>query len=196
VTPARDAQQDDPDVLLVARVGEGDADAYRELLAQHAPRLRQNAFRLLRDGAEADDVMQETWLRVWLKAREYRGEARVTSWLHRMVHNLAVDRLRARGRWDDASDEEPEAPISTRQPALLDAKREVESLQQALAGLPERQAAALTLVHLHGLSAAEAQAILGVSEDALESLLARGRRRLKAALSSSLATKEQSDDAS
>lgn len=197
MAPRREREQDDPEALLVSRVGEGDAAAYRELLNRHAPRLRAYALRLLHNPNEADDVLQETWLRVWLHARDYEPSARVTTWLHRIAHNLAVDRLRARGRWGNADDEaEPDVPPSARQPALLEAKRDAEALRQALAELPERQAAALTLVHLNGLTPAEAQAILGVGSEALESLLARGRRRLKTLLSSAHAAKETPHDAS
>ncbi len=196
MAPQRQNEQNDPDVLLVARIGEGDSAAYRELLTRHAPRLHQYALRLLRNASEAEDVVQETWLRVWLRARDYEPSARVTTWLHRIAHNLAVDRLRTRGRWDDGSEAELDAPPSHRPTALLEAKRDAQALQRALGELPERQAAALTLVHLNGLAPAEAREILGVSSEALESLLARGRRRLKALLSSSIAGKENPDDAS
>jgi RNA polymerase sigma-70 factor (ECF subfamily) len=69
--------------------------------------------------------------------------------------------------------------VSAPQPVLLDEARRARALEVALATLPERQAAALTLVHLHGLSGAEASEVLGVGAEALESLLARGRRALK-----------------
>lgn len=162
---------------LVLRVGEGDVAAYRELVRRHAPKLLRFAERLLRDASEAEDVVQETFLRLWQRAGEYSPAARVTTWLHRIAHNLAVDRLRVRGR-SVALDEE-ELPVSAPQPALLDEARRARSLDAALESLPERQAAAITLVHLHGLTGAEACEVLGVGAEALESLLARGRRALK-----------------
>ncbi len=113
-------QEQTSSALLVARVGEGDQTAYRLLLARYGSRLYQYALRLTRSSAEAEDVVQETWLRVWLRAGEYQPTARVTTWLHRIAHNLAVDRLRARGRWNELDDEEP-APASTGQPQLLEA---------------------------------------------------------------------------
>ena len=167
----------DDDVELVLRVGEGDVSAYRELVSRHAPKLLGFSARLLRDPTEAEDIVQETFLRLWQRAGEYSPAARVTTWLHRIAHNLAVDRLRARKR-STAFDEE-ELPVSAPQPVLLDEARRARSLEQALATLPERQAAALTLVHLHGLSGAEASEVLGIGVEALESLLARGRRALK-----------------
>lgn len=168
----------DDDVGLVLRVGEGDAAAYRVLVERYAARLVRFAERLLREPAEAEDVVQEAFLRLWQRANEYSPDARVTTWLHRIVHNLAVDRLRVRGRSQPLEDEE-EVPVSAQQPILIDRARRARALDEALATLPERQAAALTLVHLHGLTAVEAREVLGVGAEALESLLARGRRTLK-----------------
>jgi RNA polymerase sigma-70 factor (ECF subfamily) len=169
--------ESDDDAELVLRVGEGDVVAYRELVRRHAPKLQRFAERLLRDPSEAEDVVQETFLRLWQRAREYSPSARVTTWLHRIAHNLAVDRLRGRGR--AAPFEEEELPVSAPQPVLIDEARRARALEQALAALPERQAAALVLVHLHGLTGAEACEVLGIGPEALESLLARGRRALK-----------------
>ena len=176
------AAPSDEDALLVLRVGEGDVAAYRELVTRYAAKLSRFAERLLRDRAEAEDVVQETFLRLWQHARDYSPSARVTTWLHRITHNLAVDRLRVRGRTRPLPDEEA-MPQSARQPTLLDEKRRVVALEAALAELPERQATAIVLVHLHGLSGAEAAEVLEVGPEAVESLLARGRRALKSALS-------------
>jgi RNA polymerase sigma-70 factor (ECF subfamily) len=172
----------DEDALLVLRVGEGDVAAYRELVRRYAVKLSRFAERLLRDATEAEDVVQETFLKLWQRAHEYQPKARVTTWLHRITHNLAVDRLRARGRTQPLP-EEDEMPTSARQPALLDEKRRVVALEAALRSLPERQASAIVLVHLHGLTGAEAAEVLGVGLEAVESLLARGRRALKSELS-------------
>ena len=138
----------DDDALLVLRVGEGDVAAYRELVKRYAAKLSRFAERLLRDGTEAEDVVQETFLRLWQRAGEYQPKARVTTWLHRITHNLAVDRLRARGRTLPLPEEE-EMPVSARQSTLLDEKRRVVALEAALAALPERQATAIVLVHNH-----------------------------------------------
>ena len=181
--PVPERERSDDDATLVVRVSEGDVAAYRELVRRHAAKLTHYARRLLRDETEAEDVVQETCLRLWQRAQDYSPQARVTTWLHRIVHNLAVDRLRARGRWQAPSDDEDDVEaISAPQTRELETKRRVETLETAWAELPERQAAALALVHLDGLSGSEAASVLGVSEDALESLLARGRRALKAQL--------------
>lgn len=168
-------------------MGEGDRGAYQELLKRYASRLHHFALRLTRNTAEAEDVVQETFMRLWVHASEFDPKARATTWLHRIAHNLAVDRLRARGRLAELDEDEAE-PVSgsSSQAVLVDAKRGAEELHRALDALPERQASAIMLVHLHGLSGKEAAEVLGVGEEALESLLARGRRALKARLGAAL----------
>jgi RNA polymerase sigma-70 factor (ECF subfamily) len=166
------------DPVLMVRVGEGDAGAYRELVQRHGTRLQHYARRLLGDGDEAEDVVQETFLRLWQRPSAYSPEARLTTWLHRIAHNLAVDRLRARGRWQ-ALDDEEQVPISASQLRHIAEQERKQSLDAALGRLPERQRAALVLVHLHELSGKEAAAVLDIGEEALESLLSRGRRALR-----------------
>ncbi len=185
-TPQGDPAADDAE--LVGRVKTGDRSAYRELLRRHGPGIHRYAERLVRDPAEAEDVVQETFLRLWLRAKDYDPVARVTTWLFRITHNLAIDRLRKRGRsaFTEDPDMEP-GPISVNPPALLEGKQRAEALTAALDRLPSRQASALSLVHLHGMSGAEAAAVLEVSEEALESLLSRGRRALKAQLAGAFA---------
>jgi RNA polymerase sigma-70 factor (ECF subfamily) len=175
---------------LVVQVAEGDPVAYRELVRRHATPLRHFSLRLLKSATEAEDVVQETFLRLWQRASDYRPQAaRAKTWLYRIAHNLCVDRLRARKPLADLdSDELP--PVSAPQGALLDEKRRAERLEKALGGLPERQAAAVTLVHFEGLSGAEAAQVLDVSEGALESLLSRARRALKAAVLSQSVERE------
>lgn len=172
------------DAALVLRVGEGDEPAYQELVRRYAAPLYNFAFRLTRSQAEAEDIVQETFMRLWLHAADYDSSGSPGAWLYRIARNLGIDRLRSRGRFTELDAElEVAAPASSTQAgALLDAKRGAEGLHRALADLPERQASALTLVHLHGLSGAEASHVLGVSIEALESLLSRGRRALKGLL--------------
>ena len=163
-------------------MGEGDRGAYQELLQRYASRLHQFALRLTRSPAEAEDIVQDTFMRLWVHAADYDPKARPTTWLHRIAHNLAVDRLRARGRLTELDDEAEPAAGPSSQASLVDAKRRTEGLYRALDALPERQATAIGLVHLQGLSGKEAAEVMGLGEEALESLLARGRRALKARL--------------
>jgi len=173
-------EQPDDDALLIVRVREGDAEAYRELIRRHAERLHHFTLRLLRNAADAEDVVQETFLRLWLHATDYKPTARAATWLHRIAHNLALDRLRNLGRFEEFDDEFDLTQGAEPQPDTLEVKRDAETLHRALDALPVRQAAAMVLVHLNGLSGKDASEVLGVSEGALESLLTRARRNLKA----------------
>lgn len=166
--------------------------SYRELVKRHGARLVRFAARLLRDASEAEDVVQEGFLRLWLRASEYTDQASGSAWLYRITHNLAVDRLRRQGKLESL-DEQELAPVSAPQARALERKLQSTALEQALAELPARQAAALTLVHLDGMSGAEAAHVLGVSAEALESLLSRGRRGLRKRLARDLAVSREEE---
>jgi RNA polymerase sigma-70 factor (ECF subfamily) len=180
---APSAAGNDPDAPLLKRVAKGDARAVELLVERHAGRMLTLARRMLGNEADAEDVTQELFLRVWRHARRWQpGRARFETWMHRVTLNLCYDRLRRRR--DVAVDALPELPdpspsVVSRQSSRQTAQR----VQAELAKLPDRQRAAIVLCHHEGLSNIEAAAVLQVSVEALESLLARGRRALKAALS-------------
>ncbi len=171
------------DVLLV-RYGNGDLTAARVLAARLTPRLMGYAVRVLHDQAEAEDVVQETMLRLWKIAGEWRqGEAKVSTWAYRVTMNLCTDRLRkARGV---GMDEVPEpADDSPSAEAQMQTSARVAALHSALGDLPDRQAQAVGLRHLDGMTNPEIAAIMDVNVRAVESLIARGKRALAAALGS------------
>ena len=179
------AESDDPDDELLSRLGRGEPQAARELVARKLPRVLALAQRLLGQRAEAEEVAQESFLRAWKQAPSWRrGEARFDTWLHRVVLNLCNDRLRSpRRRHEQATDELPEAadPAATPEQHYAD-RRMSQRVATALAALPPRQREAIVLFHYQELSQADAAALMGVSVDALESLLARARRSLRAQL--------------
>lgn len=173
----------DPDAELLRRIGAGDARAAEELVRRHLPRMTALGRRMLSNAAEAEDVAQEVFLRVWKVAPDWReGEAKVETWMHRVALNLCYDRLRRRREVSD-----PEAGLDSVDPAAsapdgILARQRAAAVRSALDSLPERQRAAIVLCHFQELSNIDAARALDVSVEALESLLARGRRALKAAL--------------
>ena len=172
----------DPDAALLARVARADPAAVRALVARKLPRLLALAVRLLGDRMEAEDVAQEAFLRIWQHAPRWReGEARFDTWLHRVALNLCYDRLRKQR--DEPADQLPEAADPGPLPdARLDARSRDQRVQAALAGLPARQREALVLNYYQELSNVEAASLMGITVEALESLLARARRNLRAQL--------------
>jgi RNA polymerase sigma-70 factor (ECF subfamily) len=138
------------------------------------------AARVLGDVAEAEDVAQEAMLRLWRAAPGWstEGGATVATWLHRVALNLCIDRLRRRGRTqpiEDAAD--PPDPAPTAEALLIDADR-ADALRSALGRLPDRQRRAIVLRHFEGLTNPEIAQELETGVEAVESLLARGRRAL------------------
>jgi RNA polymerase sigma-70 factor (ECF subfamily) len=180
----------DPDAELVARVGKQDAGAIRTLVARKLPRLLALATRLLGDRMEAEDVAQEAFVRIWRQAPHWRaGEAKFDTWLHRVALNLCYDRLR--GRREEPMDALPDAPDPAAGPdAQLDALTRDARVRAALAALPSRQREALVLTYYQELSNIEAAGLMGISVDALESLLARARRTLRTQLAGGGASKD------
>lgn len=172
----------DPDEALVARVAQGDPAAVRTLAARKLPRLLGLAGRMLGDAAEAEDVAQEAMIRAWRQAPAWKpGVARFDTWLHRVTLNLCYDRLRRRREvtTDSPPEQTDEGPAPDRGLEAADVGRRVAA---AMLDLPDRQREAVALCHYQELTNIEAAATMGVSVDALESLLSRGRRALRAAL--------------
>jgi len=166
------------DAELLERVASGDPSAYRELVERHVRGVHAFVYRMLGSRAEAEEVCQESFLRLWKQADTFVAHAKPSTWLYRVAHNLAVDRLRRRREASHPAGIE-EVPTSDRPSTHLYEKQVAEAVERALATLPERQRAAISLVHYQGLSNAEAADVLGVKVRALESLLARGRRDLR-----------------
>lgn len=172
----------DPDEELLIRIADGDPAASRALVARKLPRILGLAQRMLGDKTEAEDVAQEAFLRVWRQAPKWRpGQARFDTWLHRVSLNLCYDRLRRRREiiTDDPPQVVDDGPGPDRGLEAEDTGRRV---GQALAKLPDRQREAVVLCHYQELGNIEAAAVMGVTVEALESLLSRGRRTLRTAL--------------
>jgi len=170
---------DDPDLPLVIAIGQGDASAAATLVDRYARRLQAFAWRMLGDREEAEDVVQDSFLRLWKHARRWKpGAARFSTWLYQVAANGCRDRLRKRR---DHSAEAvdwlvDDTPGGREQ--LQQAERDA-VVQQAVKELPDRQREALLLSHYDGMGNPDIAAVLEVSVEAVESLLARARRRLR-----------------
>lgn len=177
---AQPAAADETDLVL--RSAGGDVSAFRTLTERHLPAVTGIARRMLRDDAEAEDVAQEAFLRLWRSGTSLDvGAAGVKPWLRRVVSNLCIDRVRGRQRLT-VVEELPEQAEAPRQQAALEEKDLQRRVDQALKKLPERQRLALTLFHYEGMSQSEVGGAMGISDEAVESLLGRARRQLKVEL--------------
>src|SRR4051794_1678982 len=166
-----------PDKELLRRHAEGDPDAFSELVHRHRDRMWAVALRTLGDQEEAADALQDALLSAYRAAGRFRGDSAVTTWLHRIVVNACLDRLRRRQSRPTVPLPEADitpAPSHDRDTALV--------VRAALAELPVEQRAALVLVDIEGYPVAEAASILNVAEGTIKSRCARGRARLAVAL--------------
>jgi RNA polymerase sigma-70 factor (ECF subfamily) len=176
------------DVELLARHVAGDHDAFGELVRRHRDRLWAVALRTMGDPEEAADALQDALVAAFRAAHTFQGRSAVTTWLHRIVVNACLDRLRRSSVRRTKPMEElptPETALGSAEGADVsvvqgEVRREVAA---ALAALPDDQRAALVLVDLQGYAVAEAATILGVPSGTIKSRCARGRARLLPALS-------------
>ena len=181
---AADAPADDK-ALLAAHVA-GDPDAFGELVRRHRDRLWAVALRTTSDPEEASDALQDAFISAYRNAASFRGESAVTTWLHRVVVNACLDRMRRRKVRPTVP--LPEEDGETGQRGLADPRDDLDRLElrleidKALAALPLDQRAAIVLVDIEGLSVLEAAAALGVPEGTVKSRCSRGRARLAVAL--------------
>ncbi len=178
--------REDEDDALVARVARGDETACRRLLDRHLGPVVAFAARILGDAVEAEDVAQESILALWLRASRWRpGEARVSTWLHRVAKNACIDRLRRRREVALEAAGDPRDPmVDPGAGAEFERRERAAIVARAIAVLPERQRIALVLAYYQDLGNIEAAAVMEIGVEALESLLARARRRLREELAS------------
>ena len=193
----RPPDADPPDEELLRRHLAGDPDAFGQLFLRHKDRLWAVALRTVGDPDEAADALQDAMISAFRRAEDFRGRSAVTTWLHRIVVNAAVDRLRRRParsiNW--SGDEDALAALAARggpgaggtgagtagAPGGAETAEEVETrleVDTALRMLPPQQRAALVLVDMLGYPVSEVAEILGISVGTVKSRCARGRARL------------------
>jgi RNA polymerase sigma-70 factor (ECF subfamily) len=171
-----DAEQSDSELLRAHLAG--DRRAFDTLVRRHRDRLWAVALRTLGDREEAADALQDALLSAYRNAARFRGESAVTTWLHRIVVNACLDRVRRRQARPTVPLPEagPNEPVATG-PAAAEPDT-VLTVRAALAELPVEQRAALVLVDIYGYPVSEAAEILAVAEGTVKSRCARGRARL------------------
>jgi RNA polymerase sigma-70 factor (ECF subfamily) len=167
------------DRQLAERVLAGDEAAFRSLYRRHTPRLYQLALRMLAsDEAEAEDVVQDTWIKAVEKLESFRWEAELSTWLHAIALNVSREALRRRGNrreveWPE--DHEPAAapPLERIEPV---------DLERAIASLPDGYRTVLVLHDVEGHTHEAIAAQLGVTPGTTKSQLFRARRAVRALL--------------
>lgn len=169
------------DAELMARHVAGDPEAFGELFRRHRNRMWHVAVGVCGDREVASDAVQEAFVSAFRRAGSYRGDAAVTTWLHRVVVNACLDQLR-RARPTSELPEEQLAARGDGPGAVEDAV----VVHAALRRLPEGQRLALVLVDMHGMPVAEAARVLDVAEGTVKSRCARGREALATVLGPSL----------
>lgn len=155
----------------------GDVVAFEKLLDHHGPSLMRYTTRLLNSKSLAEDIVQETFFRLWNNRKKYdSSKSKLSTWLHRVAYNLCMDVYRGINR-DEVLSGEPDpdsAPEET-----WEGEETAQRVNDALSKLKERQRSALALTYFHNFSNKEVAEIMGISVDALESLLCRARAKLK-----------------
>ncbi|MEV0728613.1 RNA polymerase sigma factor SigM [Polymorphospora sp. NPDC050346] len=173
------------DAELLRSHVDGDPDAFGELFQRHRDRLWAVALRTIGDREEAADAVQDAMLSAHRAAARFRGDSAVTTWLHRIVVNACLDRIRRRQAHptvplpDGTSPSAPGRTVGGVEPAAPAPDHDtVLVVREALDQLPVEQRAALILVDVQGYPVAEVAVMLGVAEGTIKSRCARGRARL------------------
>ena len=170
------------DNALLVAYANGTQEAARVLTERLTAKVFAQAYHMLRNRADAEDVTQEAFVRLWRIAPEWKqDQAQVTTWLYRVVANLCTDRLRKMrmAALDEAREPADPNPSAGRR---LQEQTRVDALYRALDDLPDRQRQAVSMRHLDGLANPEIASEMQLSVEAVESLIARGKQKLKALL--------------
>jgi RNA polymerase sigma-70 factor (ECF subfamily) len=169
------------EVELVRRAAEGDVEAYERLYREHVGRVHGLCLRMTRDRSEAEELVQDVFVRVWEKLGTFRGGSAFSTWLHRVAVNTVIERLRAHGRWrnrhDALADPEaaPDDAFARRDGADID-------LERAIAELPERARMVFVLHDVEGHKHREIAEMTGLAVGTCKAHLHRARGLLRAAL--------------
>ena len=169
---------------LMLRVCNGDHRAFSVLVERYSDMAYAAAYRMCSDRVEAEDIVQEAFMKLWQKPQSYdpaKG-AKLSTWFYRVVSNLAIDKMRKKKPQKNPDVLERMQADTTPADDALQMSQEQVAIENAIQALPERQRLALNLCFYEGLSNKEAADIIGVGVKALESLLMRAKAKLKSEL--------------
>lgn len=194
-SPATDAAGDDVDVALMMRVAEEDERAFRELVERHQSAVVGTVARMLNDPAEAEDIAQQVFLRIWKHAKRWRPEAKFTTYLFTVTRNLVFNESRRRSRRKEVSVDEREedsgyqiAAETRHEPQEEALKTEMhQQIDRAISTLPEAQRTAVVLYSYESMPYEEIARVLNTSVSSVKSLLFRARTTLREKLAGYLA---------
>jgi RNA polymerase sigma-70 factor, ECF subfamily len=171
------------DEEIVSRILAGETPLFEVLMRRHNERLYRAARAILRDDADAEDVMQEAYVKAYANLKQFDGRARFSTWLTRIAVHDALARARRRGRYeavDDITLETMMPPMPTLDPERLAFARELGALiESAVDGLADGSREVFMLRQIEGLSTAEVADVLGISEDLVKTRLSRARSALQ-----------------
>ncbi|WP_319483319.1 RNA polymerase sigma factor [uncultured Cohaesibacter sp.] len=169
---------------LLGLIALGQEEAFQALVERHIDRGYAVAYRILQDGPEAEDVLQDAFLQVWTRRGSWKaGRAKFSTWLFKVVTNRCIDLLRKNRT--SAMEELPDVKDdSSNQSAVLEMQEAIDLLEDAVAKLPDQQRIAIVFSYNESMSNSEIAEIMETSVSAVESLLKRGRQKLRDSLKS------------
>lgn len=183
----KEIQVEQSDEIVIDRARRGDRDAFRVLVERHARPVFRLAFRMTGNATDADDMVQETFLRAWKQIGKFDGRASFATWLHRICANCSLDCIRARQRrqnaFGDAGDPMAQVAAGTPSPERLAASSQIAAmLVPAFNELSEMERAAFILRHYAGMGIDDISAALGVQPGAAKHSVFRAVQKLRRAL--------------
>ena len=171
-----------PDEELMLAYGRGDAGAFETLYKRHRGALYRFVLRSIKHRSSAEDLFQEAWIRVIDSRSRYTAQARFTTWLYTIAHNLVVDHWRRKGLSLVQLEQEPGLAAADNPARQAEAREALARLVHAIEALPAAQREAFLLHEEAGLTVAEIAAVTGAGEEAAKSRLRYAMAKLKAAV--------------
>jgi len=182
------------DKALLALIAQGDKVAFSQLMQRHLSAVTAFAMRYFSQRSDAEDIAQETFIRLWCKAPVWQDKGvSVKAWLYKVAYNQSIDQLRKQRLEYKPDYDENIVDENAFIERLINIESDLAMQKIAISALPERQRTAITLCAIKGLSNNEAAIVLGISVDALESLLARGRRKLRTLYKQTIASNNNNE---